>query len=85
MANDMAFPVLDRDQTPNGTYQLGLTKREYAAIEALKGLLSSPECTFYDENDKAPQTDAELYRNGAVRAIGFADALLAELVKEPQS
>lgn len=31
IAHDLAFPVLDREQTPNGTYQLGLTKREYVA------------------------------------------------------
>lgn len=41
-ANDMAFPVLDRTQTPNDTTQLGLTKRELFAAMAMQGLCASP-------------------------------------------
>lgn len=36
---DMAFPVLDRTQTPNETYQLGLTKRELIAALVMQGAL----------------------------------------------
>jgi hypothetical protein len=40
MSNDMAFPVLDTTQTPNGTVQLGLTKREYFAALAMHAILT---------------------------------------------
>ena len=40
MSNDMAFPVLDLQQTPNGTYQLGLTKREHFAALAMQGAIA---------------------------------------------
>lgn len=46
----------------------GLTKREYAAIMAMQGLLADPEGRVYD---KVPKIAVEL-----------ADALLAELEKK---
>jgi len=69
--NDMAFPVLDRNQTPNDTTQLGLTKREYFAAMAMQGLLAAESENFgYSDHEK-------LARAAVVRA----DALLRELAK----
>ena len=78
-ANDMAFPVvLEWTRTPNDSEQLGLTKREYFAAMAMQGLLSH-----------LPPTN-EVFRDAQLRAFASrsvlaADALLAELEKEPQS
>lgn len=66
LGNDMAYPVLDRDQTPNGTYQLGLTKRELFAAMAMQGMLACDR-----------RADLEL----AEKAVIYADALLKELAK----
>lgn len=65
--NDTAYPVLDRDQTPNGTYQLGLTKRELFAAMAMQGMLTADYSSPVDEL--------------AHQAVVFADALLKELAK----
>lgn len=65
--NDMAFPV-DYTQTPNNTYQLGLTKRELFAGMAMQGIISSLDM-------KVPNTDV------AVAAVKMADQLLKELAK----
>jgi hypothetical protein len=74
-ANDMAFPVLDLSQTPNGTHQLGLTKREFFAAMAMQGLLSSPVEVFDKTFTAASAKLAGL-------AVAHADSLLAELAKE---
>lgn len=67
MSNDMAFPVLDRSQTPNGTEQLGLTKREYFAAIAMQGWIACGVCSSDEEC--------------ATNAVAAADALLKELSK----
>lgn len=64
--NDMAFPVLDRTQTPNETEQLGLTKREYFAAMAMQSIAATWDGHI-----------AEM----AARSVVVADALLKELAK----
>jgi hypothetical protein len=49
----------------------GITKREFFAIEAMKGLLSNPE-----------QVNATDYKWAAKTSIEYADALLKELKDE---
>lgn len=66
--NDMAFPVLDRQQTPNDTTQLGLTKREYFAAMAMQGFIAS----FVGDASPQPARTAEA-------AVAYADALLKRL------
>jgi hypothetical protein len=61
--NDTAFPV-DYAQTPNNTYQLGLTKRELFAGMAMQSI--------------AAVWDGHI-RDMAARAVLIADALLMEL------
>jgi hypothetical protein len=67
---DMAFPALDTSYTPNGTIQLGLTKRELFAAMAMQGMLGDPE-------RGGPPVD---YAHGAVEC---ADALLTALKDLP--
>lgn len=66
--HDMAFPAIDRTQTPNETTQLGLTKREYIAAHIMAASVAAG--------------DGHL-ANHAVHAVRAADYLLAELAKEP--
>jgi hypothetical protein len=66
--NDMAFPVLDKSQTPNDTTQLGLTKREYFAAMAMHGFIAS----FVGDASPQPARTAEA-------AAAYADALLQRL------
>lgn len=66
--NDMAFPVLDNSQTPNDTTQLGLTKREVAAIALAQGML-------------AANSPFKCWEDCADAAVQCADALLARLLK----
>lgn len=73
---DMAFPVLDREQTPNNTFQLGLTKRELFAAIAMQGWLAG--CRNAYSEFTGPNTDM-----AAKAAVTFADALLAALEKTP--
>jgi hypothetical protein len=54
----------------NGYVWTGLTKREYTAIKIMAGLASDPRI-------EAP---ADMV---AILALGWADAILAELEKEP--
>lgn len=70
IANDMAFPVLDRDQTPNGTHQLGLTKRELFAAMAMQGMLASGSISRADV---------------ASRSVAFAAALIEALSDETRT
>jgi hypothetical protein len=70
LGNDMAYPVLDRDQTPNGTYQLGVTKRELFAAMAMQGI--APQ---YVQGGDFMETHV------AEGAVKLADALLKELAK----
>jgi len=63
--NDMAFPVLDREQTPNETLQLGLTKRELLAAMAMQGILA-------EDSNQNIHAVADL-------AVSQADALLKRL------
>jgi hypothetical protein len=65
--NDMAFPVLDRSQTPNETFQLGLTKRELFAAMAMQGIMA-------EDSNQNIHTVADL-------AVSQADALLKRLAK----
>lgn len=67
--NDMAFPCLDEAFTPNGSIQVGLTKREYFAARALQGLCASM-ITDYRPN---------YYNEFADDAVAFADALCSAL------
>lgn len=68
MGNDMAYPVLDRDQTPNGTNQLGLTKRELFAAMAMQAVIANDHQNIG-------------YETGARFAVKYADALVNELAK----
>lgn len=78
--NDMVFPILDRTQTPNETTQLGLSKREYFAGEALKGVLSNEKLisTLIAEGQKQGVTSLDCI---AGSAIAYADRLLERLAK----
>lgn len=70
LGNDKAFPLISSDGT--GVNQ-GMTLREYFAAKAMQGLLSNPG-----------QIDTTNYKWVAENAIGYADALLAELSKQYQ-
>jgi hypothetical protein len=72
-ANDMAFPALDTQQTPNNSIQLGLTKRELFAALAMQGILAGP-CS----RDGVP---AREWFDIPPQAVKLADTLLAELAK----
>lgn len=65
--NNPAFPVTDKQRY--GQMPRGLTKREYAAIAAMQGILSSPKRLSYES------------ANADKASIMAADALLAELAK----
>lgn len=71
-ANEPAYPWGE-----HGTALGGLTKRELIAAMAMQGLASVP---FEGGSPwkNVPKEDAE-------RAVAYADALLAELAKEPQA
>jgi hypothetical protein len=72
-ANGPAYPVKSAAELQ---YH-GLTKRELIAAMAMQGLASVP----FDGSSSwksLPKEDAE-------RAVAYADALLAELAKEPQA
>lgn len=71
--NDMAYPVLDMSQTPNGTQQLGLTKREYFTGIAMQGAVAGLIGKV-----------ALKWEEAAFMSVAFADALIAELNKEQQ-
>lgn len=72
--DEPAFPV-----SPEGSrgkvssVHGGLTKREYAAIRAMEGILAG-----------LPQTAEYHAETTAETAVRHADALLAELAKEPK-
>jgi hypothetical protein len=70
-ANDSAFPH-EFGSTVTGSYnpECGLTKREYAAIEALKGLLANPK------------SEPEDVVHNRIVAVRNADGLIDELNKE---
>lgn len=71
-ATDPVFPVADW-----GACQLpGLTKRELFAALVMQGILANGEILV-----RYGMPTAETAKN----AVDFADALLAELAKEPQS
>lgn len=65
--NTPANPILHSD----GSYWLGLSKREYFAGLAMQGLLANP----HPEVIKGPDIEKS--------AIAIADALLLELSKQP--
>ena len=72
-ANNSAFPHDD------GPYAMhGLTKRELIAAMAMQGFVSRPPA-MTDESDQ--EYDAKIAR----WSIDTADALLAELAKDPQA
>lgn len=64
---NLAYPVV-------GNYSTSLTKREYFAGMAMQGLAS---CITFDWT-KVADTDSEAC---AIRAVQYADALIAELNK----
>ena len=80
MKNLPAFPILNEqgfamspavyEASSNKTGLYGLTKLEYAAIEAMKGLVSNPEI----QNNVAMGLDEV-----AEEAIGYAEALFEAL------
>ncbi len=82
MSEQQAFPLLDMSQNNSTgdtfTHQSigGLTKREYFAGLAMQGLLAS------EESDRNVY-ETRFARNAAYarNAVGYADALLAELAK----
>lgn len=75
MKDDPAFPA-NSDELPNHT---GLTKLEYASIEAMKGYLSSKNiiATLHAQAEKADNCSAE--KLIAYAAVRQAEALLKEL------
>lgn len=76
--NEPAFPVLFPGQNDVPDHY-GLTKREYAAIEAMQALMSRG-----DIGVRELCRNGEEYEAGLARAARkAADALMAELAKEP--
>jgi hypothetical protein len=70
--NDMAFPALDEAFTPNGSIQVGLTKREYFAASLMPHMLQSQ--TFQGSaRDAVAAADALLEALAATSASGGAD------------
>ena len=78
MKSEPAFPVKHRENLEERLigYQ-GFTKREYFAGLAMQGLLVS-------QDPGAAFCDGSWTRVVAQKAVEYADALLAELEKEPQ-
>jgi hypothetical protein len=70
--NDMAFPVLDRTQTPNDTTQLGLTKREYFALHLTAASIAA-----------AGPEGSGSWGAYAADGVNAADALMRELDRPP--
>ena len=79
MKNDSAFPYKTKNLSTNVVREcFGLTKLEYAAIEAMNGLLSSP---------RAPTTGDNRNLDGdavVLMSVGIAKAILTELEKESE-
>jgi hypothetical protein len=70
-ADQPAFPsskTIADDQDRKLTYNDGLSKREYFAASALRGLLSNPSVN-------------KLTSNAVVEAVSIADALIEQLAK----
>lgn len=76
-ADEPAFPV---PETAVGGQRMrgGLSKREYFAAMAMQGMLANPEI-----NKRARKNGVYSPREYARWAVDSADALLAELEKEP--
>jgi hypothetical protein len=72
MSNDMAFPALDTSYTPNGTIQLGLTKREHFAALAMHAILTGAVTRGCPANEWQDQR----------MALKCADALIKALTDE---
>jgi hypothetical protein len=70
----VAEPVLD-GQRIKGMNYTGISVREYFAVMALQGIIS---------ND-APLYGDDIQANVASLAVGYADALLTELAKTPET
>ncbi|MGE8279068.1 MAG: hypothetical protein ACN6O2_01415 [Stenotrophomonas sp.] len=80
-ANEPAYPWGE-----HGTALGGLTKRELIAAMALQGLLSNPGGPVQANNVSGWQSTTNCSRGDVVNeSVQFADALLAELTKEPQA
>lgn len=76
MKDEPAFPnwVLN-----SGTVAGGLTKREYFAAMAMQGAMANPNLVGISEDGTAyNRADNQIY------ALECADALIAELEKEPR-
>lgn len=77
-AEEPAFPthsVWDNDKPEIGWIDGGLTKREYFAAMAMQGLLASRKEWVSDGRSN--------FEIAASLSLKYADALLAELNKEP--
>lgn len=88
--NEPAYPaeVWRHNEYKNGWavcgFNAGLTKRELIAAMAMKGLLGSD--VFMRLSDDVIEANPKVTRSELVasQAIRFADALLAQLSKDPQ-
>lgn len=75
--DDLAYPCQPRDNygNPSVSYQLGLSKRELFAAMAMQGYMANPHISAL----RHCATTAA----AAEAAVESADALIAELSKEP--
>ena len=66
--NELAFPLIETNEVNQST-NTGLTKREYAAIMAMQGLLAS-DAPFSEDAEQCAEA-----------AIKYADELFSQLDK----
>lgn len=77
----LAFPL-----DAGSLLETGLTKRELIAAMAMQGLLSNPGGPVQASNASGWQSTTNCsHGDVSNEAVQFADALLAELAKEPQA
>ena len=69
--NDPAFPLQASDGRGGLLINQGLTKREFAAIEAMSALLSNSAVDHADTT----------YKETALKSLQYVDALIQELEK----
>ena len=73
-ANDLAFPAYNK----NGSYCLGITKREYFAAMALQGIVGGKKAPAWYERDLSTEWQDIMAKD----AVLLADALINQLNKE---
>lgn len=71
--NSPINPILELNNHPSDMFGNGLTKREFFAAMAMKALISTENFNVLDSTKMSKKT--------AQIAIGYADALIAELNK----